>query len=69
MGDEPDDLGPETLANALSRCIEQLHHVRKRVTLLDDGSPASEDDAALLRTLDGVETLLNHVAASVATRH
>ena len=69
MGDEPDDLAPALLAETLASCIEQLHHVRSRVVLLDDGSPASEDDAALLRVLDGVETLLSHVAASMATRH
>ena len=69
MTDEADDLDPEALTETLASCIEQLHHVRARVVLLDDGSPASEDDAALLRVLDGVETLLRHVAASMATRH
>ena len=69
MGDEPEDLDPAVLSEALASCIEQLHHIRARVVLLDDGSPASEDDAALLRTLDGVEMLLTRVAASMATRH
>ena len=69
MSDEAEDLDPAILSETLASCIEQLHHVRARVVLLDDGSPASEDDAALLRVLDGVETLLSHVAASMATRH
>ena len=69
MGDEPEDLDPPMVSETMALCIEQLHHVRARVVLLDDGSPASEDDAALLRVLDGVETLLSHVAASMATRH
>ena len=68
MTDEPDDLNPEALAETLMSYVEQLHQIRARVAFLDDGSPASEDDAALLRTLDGVETLLNHVAKSIATR-
>ena len=69
MDDEPDDLDPALLAETLASCIEQLHHIRARVARLDDGSPASEDDAALLRTLDGVEMLLNHMAKSVAKPH
>ena len=69
MGDEPGNVDPAMLSEALASCIEQLHHIRARVVLLDDGSPASEDDAALLRTLDGVEMLLTCVAASMAKRH
>ena len=69
MGDEPEDLDPALLAETLASCIEQLHHVRARVVLLDDGSPSSEDDAALLRTLDGVETLLTHLTNPTGPKH
>ena len=69
MGDEPGNVDPAMLSETLASCFEQLHHLRARVVLLDDGSPASEDDAALLRTLDGVEMLLTRVAAAMATRH
>ena len=40
MVDEPEDLDPAILSETLASCIEQLHHVRARVVLLDDGSPA-----------------------------
>ena len=69
MGDQPEDLDPALLSETLASCIEQLHHVRARVVLLDDGSPASEDDAALLRTLDGVETLLTHLTNPTGPKH
>ena len=69
MTDEADDLDPEALTKTLASCIEQLHHVRARVVLLDDGSPSSEDDAALLRTLDGVETLLTHLTNPTGPKH
>ena len=68
MVDEPEDLDPAMLSEMLASCIEQLHHVRARVVLLDDGSPASEDDAALLRVLDGVEILLTRVAEAMTAR-
>ena len=69
MGDEPDDLEPEALADTLASCIEQLHHVRAHVVRRADGNPGSPDNAALLRTLDRAEALLTSLAASMATRH
>lgn len=68
MTEEPDYLDAAAVTETLDSCIEQLRYVRTRVLLRSDGSTASLDDAAMLRTLDGVEALLMRVAASVATR-
>jgi hypothetical protein len=69
MSDAPEDWAAKVLAESLAACIEQLHHVRARVALLDDGSTASEDDIALLRTLDGVEELLTRLSETMTTWH
>ena len=67
MTDEPENLDPKALAESLAACIEQLHHVRARVALLDEGSAASPDDVALMRTLDGVEALLLGLVKTMVT--
>ena len=69
MGDEPEDLDPEALADTLATCMAQLHRVRAHVVRLADGNPGCPDNAALLRTLDRAEALLTSLAASMATRH
>ena len=70
MSDEPDDLDAEGLAATLAACIEQLHHVRERVALLDQGSVlVAPDDIALMHTLEQVEALLTRAAAATAKLH